>query len=255
MKNENFFEELKSQFNNRIKLHQRRDNIYQILLPIYYEDGDMIDIFLDFRNSKSIKLTDFGMTLMHLSYEFEIDTENKNNILLRILSENHLEYADGVISCDVEVGSLFNSIMHFSQVVGKISSLSNLKKESVKSLFMDYLDDYVMKDLVQYHPKKNFTPIEEREEFKVDYRLSIANKPSVYLFGITSNDKALFSALCCLHFITEKIPFYSCMIYDDFHKLTQKNQRILMNDSDKQYWALDDFRKNGHVFLDRVFSN
>ena len=37
---------IKSDFNGRVSIKEKRPGIYQILLPIYHEDGDMIDLFI-----------------------------------------------------------------------------------------------------------------------------------------------------------------------------------------------------------------
>ncbi len=75
---------LKSQFNNRIGFRQKRPGITQLILPIYYEDGDMVDIFLEHTEGdlpgNKIKICDFGMALMRLSYSYDIDTPKKEEI-------------------------------------------------------------------------------------------------------------------------------------------------------------------------------
>ena len=50
----------------------------------------MVDIFLDLPKSPGdpIRISDHGMTLMRLSYSYEVDTPTKRKILDRILSEN-----------------------------------------------------------------------------------------------------------------------------------------------------------------------
>ena len=38
---------LRAQFGDFIRLEEKRPNIQQIFAPLYHEDGDMMDIFLD----------------------------------------------------------------------------------------------------------------------------------------------------------------------------------------------------------------
>ena len=38
---------LQAQFGASVKLQERRPNILQVFAPLYHEDGDMMDIYLD----------------------------------------------------------------------------------------------------------------------------------------------------------------------------------------------------------------
>jgi len=88
---------LKSQFNHSFDVRLKRPGIWQVFLPFYQEDGDMLDIFLSYINfeNKIIRISDFGMTVMKLSYSYELDTSNKRRLFNKILSENGL--ADNVL--------------------------------------------------------------------------------------------------------------------------------------------------------------
>ena len=81
---------IKSNFNGRVSIKEKRPGIYQLLLPIYHEDGDMVDLFIKQKDKNKYTLCDFGLTLQRLSYTYDIDTENKESILQRILAENSL---------------------------------------------------------------------------------------------------------------------------------------------------------------------
>lgn len=65
-------EALKQSLGQRLSFRDRLPGISQIIAPIFYEDGDMIDLFLDTRanNPNLVRITDSGLTLMKLSYSF-----------------------------------------------------------------------------------------------------------------------------------------------------------------------------------------
>jgi hypothetical protein len=79
-------ESLKQQFNGHAAFRERRPGVIQVLAPLFHEDGDMVDIFLDepSNGSNRVVITDHGMTLMRLTYTYELDTENKQRIFYRI---------------------------------------------------------------------------------------------------------------------------------------------------------------------------
>ena len=89
---------LKRQFNNQISLHEKRKGIFQLVAPLYHEDGDMVDIFLESSSASPglVKVCDHGMTLMRLSYDFELNTANKERVFQQI---QLADFSDGRTSC------------------------------------------------------------------------------------------------------------------------------------------------------------
>jgi len=73
---------LYEQFHRRIDVIEKRAGVFQLLIPTYHEDGDMMEIFVDSAKSENgnIRLCDFGMSLMRLSYAYDVDTPNKEKI-------------------------------------------------------------------------------------------------------------------------------------------------------------------------------
>lgn len=68
-------DELKRQF-NIIDFREKRPGIFKVLLPFFHEDGDMYDVFIEEINDY-IRISDYGLTMMKLSYNFEFDTDHK----------------------------------------------------------------------------------------------------------------------------------------------------------------------------------
>jgi len=74
----NYIDLLKAQFNNRIAFREKRPGVLQLVAPLYHEDGDMIDIYLrEVKDRGTVCVSDFGMTLMRLSYSFDVDTPSE----------------------------------------------------------------------------------------------------------------------------------------------------------------------------------
>ena len=89
----------------------------------------MLDIFLEEADNGRIRICDHAMTLMRLSYSFDIDTPNKEKILNTILSENGLQEQDGNLWIEATPENLYSMILHFSQTIAKVSSLRLYKRE------------------------------------------------------------------------------------------------------------------------------
>jgi hypothetical protein len=243
------FKNITNSFNKRIEIKEKRKNLYQIFLPIYHEDGDMIDLFIESVDNKFI-LCDYGLTLQRLSYNYDIDTENKESILQKIITENELIEENGNIKLETKDNTIFNDIMHITQVYAKIGSMKYFKREVVENLFYEMLDDFITKELQEFKPKKKVNPIPERDDLEADYSFS-PNGHDVYLFGVKDVAKARLATISCLEYRMQKLNFRGWVINEDFEKLPRKDRSRLTNTIDKQFTTLDDFKASAKEFLER----
>jgi hypothetical protein len=244
---------LRERFNGRIAFRERRPDVLQVLAPLFHEDGDMVDIFLDepVNGSSKIRIGDHGLTLMRLTYNYDLDTENKERIFNRILSENQVQEQDGRLYIEAEPERLYPALLQFAQTIAKVSSMQYYKREVIQSLFYEQLAEFVEERLAAYNPVRNTQPIPEHDEYEVDYRFDIDPRP-LFLFGIKDNDKARLATISCLEFQRRRIPFKSVMVHQDFESGISKKDRIrITSASDKQFPSLDDFRENGPQFFER----
>ena len=240
---------IKADFNNRVDIHQKRPGVYQLYLPIYHEDGDMVDLFID-TNSEKYTLCDFGLTLQRLAYSYDINTENKETILQKILSENGLAEQDGNICLPTTNTTIFGDIMHITQAYAKIGSMKYFKREVIENLFYEMLDEFILKELEEYTPIKKVLPIPNRDDLEADYQFSPNGHP-VYLFGVKDVSKARLATISCLEFQRENLNYRGWVVNEDFEKLPKKDRSRLTNTCDKQFTTLDDFKAKAREFLER----
>jgi len=246
---------LKQQFNNHIDFREKRKGINQLIGPFYHEDGDMMDIFITESPSEpgKIRLCDYGMTLMHLSYDYDIDTPNKEAILDRIIHEQGLQRDDGNIYVDVTEDLLYQYIFQFSQTIAKVSSMQYFKREILRSLFYEQLAEFIEANLPMYKPSRKVLPIPARDDLEVDFELEL-NKKKLYLFGIKDETKARLATISCLEFQKAKLPFKSIAVHENFETLPRKDRTRLTSAVDKQFTDLADFKQNAAQYLDREAS-
>lgn len=247
---EKILENIKSSFNGQVKILEKRQGIYQLYLPIYHEDGDMIDLFITPKGKDKYVLCDYGLTLQRLAYSYDVDTENKESILQKIIIENGLNDENGNISLATKPSRIFNDIMQITQAYAKIGSMKYFKREVVESLFYEMLEEYIESELQEYYPKKRVLPIPERDDLEVDYQFSPNGHP-VYLFGVKDATKSRLSTISCLEFQAHNIDFKGWVVHEEFDKLPRKDKSRLTNACDKQFTSLSDFKSTVKLFLDR----
>ncbi|MCX5872272.1 MAG: DUF1828 domain-containing protein [Deltaproteobacteria bacterium] len=248
----NYLDLLKEQFNSQVLFRERRPGVIQLVAPLYHEDGDMVDIFLETINGgqEKIRVCDHGMTLMRLSYHFDLDTPNKERIFQRILSENRITEENGNLFINTDQESLYPSVLQFAQAIAKVSNMRLFKREVIQSLFYEILTEFIEDALRKYSPRPKVFPIQDRDDLEVDFEFDIQPRP-IYLFGVKDSAKARLATISCLEFQRAKIPFKSFMVHEDFENLSRKDRSRITSAADKQFISLDDFKANAEQVLER----
>jgi len=249
-------EALSAQFNSHARLEEKRPGVQQLYAPLYHEDGDMIEIFLDVERdfesngSKTIRISDHGLTMMRLSYSFDIDTPNKERIFNRILAENGVQEENGAIVLETPAESLYPAVLQFAQAVSKVCNMRLFKREVLASLFDEMLAEFIAETLIRFRPQPKVLPISDRDDLEVDWQLQPDGIP-LYLFGVKDTSKARLTTISCLEFQRARLPFKSIVVHEDFGKLGRKDVTRLTSASDKQFTNLEDFKQNAVQYLDR----
>ena len=252
MKTNWYLDLLRTQFNNKVELREKRPEIYQLIAPLYHEDGDMVDIFLEQGklSTDTVRICDHGMTLMRLSYSYELNTPNKERIFQTILSENNVEEVDGNLFIETRQESVYPALLQFAQTVAKITNMQLFRREVIQSLFYEMLEEFINQSLGKFNPRPKTYPIPNRDELEVDFQFDIKNRP-IYLFGIKDNAKARLSTISILEFQRAKIPFRSFIVHEDFESLGRKDRSRITSAADKQFPSLDDFKEHAVEALER----
>jgi hypothetical protein len=246
------FENLKSEFNHHVSFREKRPGIMQVIAPLFHEDGDMVDIFLDIPESpnETIRITDHGLTLMRLSYSYDVDTLTKQRILNRILSENGIEEDQGRLSLVTTKESLYPALLQFAQTVAKVSSMQVFKREVMQNLFYEMLDDFVKCYLSRFNPIEGYLPIPSKDYLAVDWKLNM--RKQIFLFGVRDNAKARLAALACREYQLSNISFRSVIVHEDFENgLSKKDRSRITNATDKQFTSFADFQTNAEEYFQR----
>ena len=241
------FEILKREFNN-IDFREKRPGVFKVLLPFFHEDGDMYDIFVE-EKGNFIRISDYGLTLMKLSYTFDIDTEHKQDVLQSLVLQNRCNIDNGSIYLDVTPPQFIGGIYQFIHTVSKISTMDIISRETVKSYFYEILNEFIVTNLKDYNVQSDVTPLPNNTNLVVDY--VIPQTRPIYLFAVNDDTKASKVVITCLTFMTHHHNYRSLIINEDFHSLSKFNQTQIINTADKQFAHLDDFKDKGLEYLKR----
>lgn len=223
--------------------YERRSGKYQLIVPILHEDGDMVDVYIHDSPAGDgyVRICDFGMTLMRLSYTYDVGTDSRNRILDSILDNNGVKSDDDNLYIDTSVDALYESVLQFTGCVQKVCNMRYWSREIVRSEFYDDLKEYISAELMPFEPVAGYLPIPENPIFSVDWSLTHKDR-EFYLFGVRGNDKAKNVAIALLEFQKLELPFISLVVHEDMEELGRRERQYLTRNSDKQYPAINDFR-------------
>ncbi len=248
-----YVELLRQGFNDHVALREKRPGVQKLVAPLFHEDGDMVDIFIETLGDGRVRVSDKGLSLMRLSYSYELDTDNKQRIFRRILTENRINEEGGMLYLDVPEGQIYPTVLHFGQTVAKITNMALYRREVIANLFYEMLQEKVFERLTDLTPTENVIPLPSREELVVDFALETPTIP-IFLFGVKERDtsKLRLAAVSCLEFQRANVPFRSVVVHQDFAALSKKDQNIITNAADKQFTSLDEFTATGRQAIERL---
>ena len=252
----NAVELLREQFNSHVALREKRPGVQQLVAPFFHEDGDMMDIFLDLPANGSaiplqkIRISDHGLTLMRLSYAFDIDTPNKQKIFHRILAENGVSDENGEFFIEAAPESLYTALLQFSQAVSKVCNMRYFKREVLASLFEELLAEFIQAELQRFNPQQTVFPIPDRDDLEVDWEF-LPNGVPLYVFALKDANRARLATISCLEFQRNNLKFKSIAVHEDIDKLGRKDRNRLTNACDKQFTSLDEFKQNAISYFER----
>ena len=151
-----------------VGVERRPDDTLMLRTHFRFPDGDGYPIYLSATPSGAVRLSDRGHTLMHISYEHDVDSfmEGSRGLLLeRIMDESGLQWDGGAFCIDTSPEQLPQAMFTFGQALTKVYDLTLLSRSNVTSTFYEDLANL----LSHFH----------RHELKFESLLVFADQASI----------------------------------------------------------------------------
>lgn len=245
---------LDREFHSAFRLDEVRPGIYQVFLPAYYPDGDMIDIFLKPIKDGHIMVCDMGLTLMRLSYTYDLNTSKKKKIFNEILHAEGADIENGNIFIVAVPTAVYAAIMQLTQLVAKIADMKRYQKLFSQSQFYENFEKFVFETFSAYHPQKDVMPIKAHEEIKVDYVLQNEKQRPIYLYPVRGTERAKLVVMSLLSLQRENMLFTGVVVHEDFESLPITTQKFITNAADKQFTDFSQFKTDGEQYMRRTIA-
>jgi Domain of unknown function DUF1828 len=242
-------EKLKSSFNQGIHTRIINPGVFQIFLPYYHEDGDMVDIYLSTVNDRLI-LTDFWQTLMRLSYYTELDWNSRKKLFDYILDSYNVHNSNGKLEITfTDIDELFPNIMELITVITKVSDISFLKQERIKNMFYDYFDQFMNEEIAnRLHctVTKDYVPTipDINSDYPAPYAILRPNEQPILFFPILNEDRCKEAAMTLLYYKTKNFSNKSVAVFNDFSDISAKTSGKLVDLTTRPFSNFDTNKNN-----------
>jgi len=233
-----------------VRVREKTPEILAVDTPFTFPDGDQYQLYIKVLPGGILRLTDMGHTLMHLSYEHDIDRfrEGTRSMLFdKIKSETSVDEREGALCIDSSPDHLAIDIFRLGQAITSISDLGFLKRSRVESTFYDDLRESLFRVVPAEKVKKDYLyeSMDNASDYPIDYWIEGREAP-VFLFGIPNRDKAKTVTIILEHLLRANAAFESILVFSDQSSLPRADLARLTNVSDTMISSLDaesDFRR------------
>jgi hypothetical protein len=214
---------------------------YRVFTPFLFEDGDHLAVVLK-REGPNWVLSDEGHTYMHLTYDLDekdLQRGNRQKIIGNALSAFSVEDREGELRLIIPEERYGDGLFSFAQALLKISDVSFLSRERVKSTFLEdfrsFMESAVPAGRISFdwhHPQHD-----PEGKYTVDCRVNGLARP-IMVFALPGDDRVRDATISLLQFERWKTPHRSLAIFEDQEEVNRKVLARFTDICEKQFSSL-----------------
>lgn len=248
-------ENFKSTVCREVELVPEGTNRYQVLTPFRYDDGDYFSVVLKEVDGNWI-LTDEGQTFMHLSYRMDLaglDKGNRANIISTTLANFNITENHGVLTAPVSAENSGNVFYDFLQGLTKISDVSYLSREIVRSTFWEDFKALINQSVPASRVEFNYRDKKHDPDgnYPVDCRLNGMERP-LFIFAINNDAKCKDVTINLHQYENWDLRFDSLAVFEHQEEISRRVLARFSDVSGKQFSSLYSNKDRIQRFLGEI---
>jgi len=214
---------------------------YRVLTPFLFDDGDHLSIVLR-REGPQWLLTDEGHTFMHLTYDLDekdLRKGTRHKIIGNALSTFGVADREGALHLPVQGEQFGDALYSFAQALLKITDVSFLSRERVKSTFLE--DARRLVSVVVPEERRQFNwhdkNLDPKGNYQVDCRVEGQRKP-LFVFFLPNDDRTRDATITLLQYEKWGAKSQSMAIFESQEDISRKVLARFSDVGGKQFSSL-----------------
>lgn len=219
----NIENQIRQQVAESIDIESESDELFKIVLPFTYSDGDQLLCFLENGDGGWFATDDGGAFSHAFDLGVNLDSENRIETVRNVASFYGADVLDGEVRLPVVEDNFAACLNRFSQAIFDISRVAlspASKQKRPANGFKDKLQKKVDTLKLNAEPKWHHPTLDPNNNYEVDYRIASANN-DVLIFGINGTLRGYRSAATSHYYKQKELEFMSIAVYDDESSISE----------------------------------
>ena len=202
--------------------------------PFTFPDGDHYSIYLSETPDGNVKLSDRGHTLMHVSYEHDVECFHEGataSLREQTVRESGIDEEKGVFSMEAPPDQVAAALFRFGQALTRIHDLTLASRVRGSSTFHEDLRGLLFTILEEDDVDTDYIPpgVPSDNDYPVDYHFAGRDGRPVFLYGVSDRDKARLTTIMLSHLLRHGLEFDSLIVFANQREIPRLDLARLTN--------------------------